>query len=113
MLDLLKRKLEAVAPVRLDNNGVNPGDLWKNDYGDGGHYIGNIDEPLYADLIVAAVNALPSLLAVVEAAIAYEAVVVALDTAEGDGQKELRFQEHMALAALRAALVDTNENEDA
>lgn len=66
MIDDAARTLKAVAPVRFDNSGANPGDLWLNDYGDGGRYIGNIDDPLYADLIVAAVNALPTLLAVAE-----------------------------------------------
>lgn len=54
----LQQALKAARiPLPLDNSGSNPGDLWGGD----GRFIGNIDEPLFAAVIVAAVNAAPEL----------------------------------------------------
>lgn len=58
MLDELRRALKASRiPLPIDNHGANAGDLWAGD----GRFIGNIDEPLYAAVLVAAVNALPEM----------------------------------------------------
>lgn len=66
-VDDIHRRLDAARiPLPLDNAGAQAGDLWGGD----GRFIGNIDEPLFADVIAAAVNALPALLAVARAAAA-------------------------------------------
>jgi hypothetical protein len=74
----LRRALTALRAtlLPLDAAGSNPGDLWAGD----GRFVGSIDDPAIAAVIVAAVNALPALLDAVEAA--HEVVEMAEHTRE-------------------------------
>lgn len=113
MFDELCRCLGAARlPLPFDNDGADAGDLWADD--DGGRYIGNIDEPLYAAAIVALVNAAPALVRLVTASQrriiavrAYEAWHSGMPQSDRDGIVE---EMDAADAAIRSALAALEVN---
>lgn len=81
MLEELQRRLDAARiPLPLNSDGGEPGDLWGGD----DRFIGSIDEPLVAAVIVGAVNALPAALRLARAARRRIAAVRAYEALDAD-----------------------------